>query len=463
MIRLFRVFVPASVVALLLSEVILITFCFVLATYMVLEVDPTVFLLYDGGLTRILLVVISILLGLHFQDLYSRFKVTSQVILAQQLCLVMGLAFLAQGVISYLNAELRLPIRIMLGGGFLTIVIIFSWRVFYSAFVLRVVGAQRILFVGNSPLIEEIQTHIEEHPELGLVSAGCIDDRSPEEEPRCHGKLLGPLKLLREIVDAVKPDRIIVGMKERRQRMPVDDLLELRLAGCIIEEAATAYENICGRISVAELRPAQLIFSGELGPRTKSVFFQTMFNLAFASVGTLLSFPLMLLSAAAVRFSSPGPILYRQKRVGQDGGTFMVYKFRSMYVDAEARTGAVWATKDDPRITPVGRVLRKLRLDELPQFFNVLRGEMSIVGPRPERPEFVQALSEQIPYYRQRHCVKPGITGWAQINYKYGDTQEDTIRKLEYDLYYIKNMSQSLDSYIIFHTVKTMLLSRGAQ
>jgi sugar transferase (PEP-CTERM system associated) len=324
-------------------------------------------------------------------------------------------------------------------------------------------GAQRILYVGNSPLLEEIQTHIEDHPELGLASAGCIDDHSPEDEPRCHGKLLGPLKLLREIVNAVKPNRIIVGMKERRQRMPVEDLLELRLAGCIIEEAATAYENICGRISVAELRPAQLIFSGELGPRTKSVFFQTVFNLAFASVGTLLSLPLMLLTAVAVRISSPGPILYRQKRVGQDGVTFTVYKFRSMYVDAEARTGAVWATKDDPRITPIGRVLRKLRLDELPQFFNVLRGEMSIVGPRPERPEFVQALSEQIPYYRQRHCVKPGITGWAQINYKYGDTREDTIRKLEYDLYYIKNMSQSLDGYIIFHTVKTMLLSRGAQ
>lgn len=463
MIRLFRVFVPASAVALLLSEVILITFCFLLATYVVLEVDPTVFLLYDNGLTRILLVVGSILLGLHFQDLYSRYKVTSRVMLAQQLCLVMGLAFLAQALISYLNADLRLPIRIMVGGGFLTIVTIFSWRILYSAFVARVVGAQRILFVGNSPLLEDIQAHIAEHPELGLVSAGCIDDRLPDEEPRCHGKLLGPLKLLREIVNAVKPDRIIVGMKERRQKMPVEDLLELRLAGYFIEEAATAYENICGRISVAELRPAQLIFSGELGPRTKSVLFQTIFNLTFALVGTVLSLPLMLISALAVKFSSPGPVLYRQKRVGQDGAVFTLYKFRSMYVDAEARTGAVWATKDDPRITPVGRILRKLRLDELPQFFNVLRGEMSIVGPRPERPEFVQALSEQIPYYRQRHCVKPGITGWAQINYKYGDSHEDTIRKLEYDLYYIKNMSQSLDSYIVFHTVKTMLLSRGAQ
>jgi lipopolysaccharide/colanic/teichoic acid biosynthesis glycosyltransferase len=141
----------------------------------------------------------------------------------------------------------------------------------------------------------------------------------------------------------------------------------------------------------------------------------------------------------------------------------MVYKFRSMRVDAEAETGAVWATKDDPRITPIGKFLRRVRLDELPQFFNVLRGDMSLVGPRPERPEFVKTLSEQIPYYRQRHCVKPGITGWAQINHKYGDRLEDAVIKLEYDFYYIKNISLSLDAYIIFHTLKTMVLSRGAQ
>jgi len=161
--------------------------------------------------------------------------------------------------------------------------------------------------------------------------------------------------------------------------------------------------------------------------------------------------------------TSPGPVLYRQVRVGMDGAPFTLYKFRSMRADAEAATGAVWASKDDPRVTPVGRFMRKTRIDELPQVLNVLRGEMSIVGPRPERPEFVEVLSEKIPYYRQRHCVRPGITGWAQINYKYGDTIEDTITKLEYDLYYIKNMAFSLDTYIIFHTAKAMLLSRGSQ
>jgi exopolysaccharide biosynthesis polyprenyl glycosylphosphotransferase len=243
----------------------------------------------------------------------------------------------------------------------------------------------------------------------------------------------------------------------------MNELLELRFAGNIIEEAATAYERVCGRVCIKDLRPSQLIYSGELGPRRESQFYQTISNLVFAAMGIVLALPFMLLTALAVRLSSPGPVLYRQTRVGMDGVPFTLYKFRSMRQNAEATTGAVWAAKDDPRVTPVGRVIRRIRFDELPQLFNVLKGEMSIVGPRPERPEFVKALSEQIPYYRQRHCVRPGITGWAQINYKYGDTLEDTITKLEFDLYYIKNMTMGLDAYVIFHTIKAMLLSRGAQ
>jgi lipopolysaccharide/colanic/teichoic acid biosynthesis glycosyltransferase len=164
-----------------------------------------------------------------------------------------------------------------------------------------------------------------------------------------------------------------------------------------------------------------------------------------------------------VKLTSTGPVIFRQRRVGKNDVPFVLYKFRSMYANAEAQSGAVWAKKDDPRITPIGKWLRKLRLDELPQLFNVLKGDMSIVGPRPERPEFVKELEQRIPYYRQRHCVKPGITGWAQINHKYGDTIEDTIRKLEYDLYYIKNLAPALDAFIMFHTAKVMLLSRGSQ
>jgi exopolysaccharide biosynthesis polyprenyl glycosylphosphotransferase len=243
----------------------------------------------------------------------------------------------------------------------------------------------------------------------------------------------------------------------------VERLLDLRLSGIYVEDVATTYETVFGRISIRDLRPSQLIFSAELGPSGKTMAFQSAFSFFLSLVGLILASPVMLIVAALVKLSSPGPILFRQQRVGLNGVPFTIYKFRSMQQDAEAKSGAIWAARDDPRVTWVGRWLRKLRLDELPQLFNVIRGEMSMVGPRPERPEFVAILQEKIPYYRQRHCVKPGITGWAQINYKYGETIEDSIAKLEYDLYYIKHLAWSLDVYIIFHTLKTMLFGRGAQ
>jgi sugar transferase (PEP-CTERM system associated) len=463
MIRLFKVFIPVGTLTLLLSEIVLLTSAFVLATYFSLEVDPSVFLLYEGGWVRIALVLLSILIGLHFHDLYTKFYVKSRIVLIQQLCLVMGVAFLTQGVIAYLNAGLRVPIRVMLVGSAIAVTAIYFWRIFFSTYALQVMGRDHLLLVGGSPLLEEIGKHVSEHPEAGMSIAGYVDDRHEPGSLLSGGKVLGPMSSLREIVKASQPHRLVIGMFERRNRMPVGELLELRFGGHIIEEVSTTYERVCGRVCLKEIRPSQLIFSGELGPRPQGLVVQRLFNVFIAIVGLIVSFPIMLLTALAVRLSSPGPVLYRQVRVGMDDALFTVYKFRSMRVNAEAGTGAVWAQKDDPRVTPVGRIIRKIRFDELPQLVNVLKGEMSMVGPRPERPEFVRALNEQIPYYRQRHCVRPGITGWAQINYKYGDTLEDTIVKLEYDLYYIKNMSMALDNYIIFHTLKAMLASRGAQ
>ena len=459
----FKVFIPVGTLTLLVSETLLVLSAFAIATYIDLDVDPTVFLLDDGGIYRISLVVLSILIGLYFHDLYSQFQVKSRIVLFQQLCLVMGIAFLLQGFVSYVLPALRVPIHVMIWGSAVAIVAIFTWRLFFSAIAINVVGRERLLLVGGSPLLEGIGQHIAEHPDLGLEVAGYVDDRHEAGELLAGAKWLGTTSSLREIVRATQPSRIVVGMFERRNRMPVSDLLELRFAGHIIEEVATTYERVCGRVALKEIRPSQLIFSGELGPQPANLLLQRALNTIVGVVGLVLAWPVMLLTALAVKLSSPGPILYRQQRVGLDGAPFTLYKFRSMRVDAEAATGAVWASKDDPRVTGVGRFIRRVRFDELPQLYNVLKGEMSMVGPRPERPEFVAALSEQIPYYQQRHCVRPGITGWAQINYKYGDTLEDVVKKLEYDLYYIKNMSLALDNYIIFHTLKAMLLTRGAQ
>jgi sugar transferase (PEP-CTERM system associated) len=463
MTRIFRVFVPATAVVLLISEILLIGSAFIIAVYMTLDVDPWVNLVYDGGLVHLIPVLVTILLGMYFNDLYSQFYVKSRIVLLQQLCLVMGGAFLVQGLLSYIVPDLRVSVHVMAWGSALAVVVIYFWRVLFSTFAIKVMGRDSLLMVGGSPLLEDIAAHLEEHPELGWEVAGYVDDSHQPGDILRRAKVLGGLPDLKEIVQATNPTRIVVGMTERRNRMPVADLLELRFSGCIIEEVATVFERLCGRVCLKELRPAQLIYSGELGPRPQNVVVQTVLNRIIAAVGLIVASPLMALTALAVKLSSPGPILYRQVRVGMDDVPFTVYKFRSMRLDAEADTGAVVASKDDPRVTRVGKIIRRLRFDELPQLYNTLKGDMSIVGPRPERPEFVRDLSQKIPYYRQRHCVRPGITGWAQINFKYGETLEDTMRKLEYDLYYIKNMSLSLDTYIIFHTVKTMLLSRGAQ
>jgi sugar transferase (PEP-CTERM system associated) len=463
MIRLFKVFIPVGTLTLLVSEIVLVTSSFLFAAYWFKEADPTVYLLYEGGLGCILPVVASLLIGLHFQDLYSKFKVTSRIALMQQLCMAVGFAFISQGLMAYANSNLRVEVSIMVAGSSIAVVTVFGWRLIFSSYAYHFMGHDRLLLVGGSPLLETIGAFIQKHPETGMEVAGYVDDMHEPGATLPGGAMLGPLPSLKETVRAVQPTRIVVGMFERRNRMPVADLLELRFGGNVIEEAATTYERICGRVCLKEIHPSQLIFSGELGPRPHNLTYQRISNAALAVVGIVLSSPIMLLTALAVRLTSRGGVLYRQVRVGLDGALFTVYKFRSMRVDAEAGTGAVWAKKDDPRVTGVGRIIRAIRFDELPQLFNVVKGEMSIVGPRPERPEFVRALSEQIPYYRQRHCVRPGITGWAQINYKYGDTMEDTITKLEYDMYYIKNMSMALDTYIIFHTVKAMLLSRGAQ
>ncbi|MBK9169310.1 MAG: sugar transferase [Bryobacterales bacterium] len=462
MIRLFQVFVPVGVLALVVSEFLIAAASFLFGTYLVLGIEFESYLLLEQGWLRIAIVVGSIMLSMHFVDLYPRYHVRSRSSLLQDLCQVIGLALLAQGLVSYALPPVRLGRGIMLVGSLVALASLFLWRLFYSSFVGDRMARQRLLFVGANPIVLEVAGHIAKQPHLGLSIAGYLLDQ-PATDELPGGPVLGSVNDVRRVAHEIQPARIVVGLSERRNRMPVNDLLDLRLAGFSIEEAGTTYEMVSGRVCTKELRPSHLIFSGALAPRQGQISLQQTINLVVSLTGTALALPVMALVAVAVRVTSPGPVLFRQTRVGLNGRNFTLYKFRSMRADAEAETGAVWASRNDPRVTPIGRWLRILRLDELPQFFNVLRGDMSLVGPRPERPEFVETLSELIPFYRQRLAVKPGITGWAQINYKYGDTVEDTIHKLEYDLYYIKNISPSLDAYIIFQTLKTIVLSRGAQ
>jgi exopolysaccharide biosynthesis polyprenyl glycosylphosphotransferase len=237
----------------------------------------------------------------------------------------------------------------------------------------------------------------------------------------------------------------------------------MKLDGVTFDHLPSVYEEYTGKIAVENLRPSWLIFSEGFAAGRALGLTKRALDVGISSAGILLGWPLFLLLALVVRLTSTGPVFYQQQRVGLRGRVFTVHKFRTMREDAEAETGPVWAAKDgDPRVTPVGRLLRRSRLDELPQLWNVLIGEMSFVGPRPERPEFVTELTKVIPYYGQRHIVRPGLTGWAQVRYTYGASQEDALQKLQFDLYYIKKLSLSLDLYIMFETVKTVLLRKGA-
>jgi sugar transferase (PEP-CTERM system associated) len=251
-------------------------------------------------------------------------------------------------------------------------------------------------------------------------------------------------------------------MENRRGSMPVRELLDLRLRGVIIEDASFLMERLLGKLSLDGLNPSTLIFTHGFNVKATEQLLRRLVSIAVSFIGLVLCLPFIPILILVVRFSSPGPIFFYQTRVGLRGRPFSVIKFRTMRQDAE-KNGAVWATKNDARVTRVGRFMRKTRLDEIPQLWNVLKGDMGFVGPRPERPEFVQMLNREIPYYELRHIIRPGLTGWAQVRYQYGATIEETRYKLEYDLYYVKHMSVGLDLLIMFETVKTILLRRGAQ
>jgi sugar transferase (PEP-CTERM system associated) len=257
-------------------------------------------------------------------------------------------------------------------------------------------------------------------------------------------------------------DRVIVAMEDRRGSMPTRELLDLRLRGVVIEDASVLMERLLGRLPLDGLNPSALIFTDGFNVKASQQIVRRLVSITASFIGLAICLPFIPFIILAVRLSSPGPIFFRQTRVGLRGRPFSVLKFRTMRQDAEAQ-GAVWATKNDPRVTSLGRFMRKTRLDEIPQLWNVLRGEMGFVGPRPERPEFVQWLSSEIPFYELRHIIRPGITGWAQVRYQYGASLEETKQKLEYDLYYIKHLSLGLDLLIMFETIKTIILRRGAQ
>jgi sugar transferase (PEP-CTERM system associated) len=274
--------------------------------------------------------------------------------------------------------------------------------------------------------------------------------------------IIGDFSQIFSICKTAKIDRIIVALDERRGKLPIEQLLRCRLKGIRVDEGMRFTEELLGKLSVENLYPSTLIFSDGFKGSFLFKRAKRYLDIFWAVVGMIMAFPIGLIIAGAIKYDSTGPIFYEQERVGKDGRPFKLKKFRSMRMDAE-KNGPVWAMTEDNRVTRVGRIIRKLRLDEIPQMVNVLKGEMSFVGPRPERPFFVKKLEREVPYYFHRHSVKPGITGWAQLCYPYGATMEDALEKLKYDLYYIKNISLFFDLTIILETIKVVIWGRGAR
>jgi sugar transferase (PEP-CTERM system associated) len=276
--------------------------------------------------------------------------------------------------------------------------------------------------------------------------------------------LLGSANNLEEVIKNEKINRVVIAVRERRGTFPTETLLRMSLAGNInIEECTSFFERITGKVHIDMLRPSWLIFAGRGRDTRIGQVFRELVHRSLALVGLVLSLPIAVLTAILIKIESKGPIFYKQERLGKNGKIFHVIKFRSMQIDAEADGLPVWAADDDGRATRVGRIIRKIRVDEIPQFWNIIKGEMSFVGPRPERPHFVAQLAAEIPYYKHRHLVAPGLTGWAQIKYPYGASIEDARQKLQYELYYIKNQSLTLDLIIVFETIKTVLFGRGGR
>jgi sugar transferase (PEP-CTERM system associated) len=274
--------------------------------------------------------------------------------------------------------------------------------------------------------------------------------------------VIGDFSQISSICRNAQVDRIVVALDERRGKLPVDQLLDCRLKGVRVEEGASFSEYITGKLMVENLRPSSLIFADGFKRSQIIKRLKRYFDVGAALMTMAIFSPLALIISIAIFLESKTPIVYRQERVGRDGRVFNLLKFRSMQVNAEAGN-PVWAEVNDPRVTRVGKVIRKLRLDEIPQVINVLRGEMSFVGPRPERPFFTEELIKEIPFYSLRHSVKPGITGWAQICYPYGASKEDALEKLKYDLYYVKHMSALMDITILVETVKIVLFGNGSR
>lgn len=429
MIRLFNVsFAPATFI-LLLFETLVLFGAFILATLAVGDLDPIDYLLYDSGLLATALVVASFLLGLYFHDLYAEIRVKSRVLLLQQLCMVTGVAFLAEGLISSLDSDLRVSVRIMVVGTVIAVPVIFLWRLLFGNLAGQMLPQTRLVLIGHSPTLTQLQQWIEAQPDTGLAIEGTAE--TPNE-----------LEALQGIVRTQQPPQLVFGASHKLDPKLAQEVVELRLAGYDVETAATTYERASSRVSIYGLRPDQLIYSSDFARLARRSIYLLGLSTVIAGICFVVTTPLLMLTALSLWAVNRGLGIWRRESlVGLNGRIFQGYCF---HVDGNGM---------------VARMVRRFRLDRLPQLLNVLKGEMAIVGPRAGRPEYQQAIERYIPFYRERYSVRPGMTGWAQVQVYAKANGADVMAQLEYDLYYVKHMSFGLNTLILLYTIKSLLMT----
>jgi sugar transferase (PEP-CTERM system associated) len=440
------------------GEALIICCSFLLALRIRLGEDSLLVLQYENGVYKILGVAAAGIVCMHYFDLYDPQRLPSSGETYFRLLVVLGLLSFVLAAVGYFLPDFLIGRGVFVTGLSILAFSLLGWRSAYAWFIRQPYLRERVYVLGTGERAQRLVEVLRARQELGMEVVGwtgAVGNGSLTREALA-GAVVG-LRKRRGV------DRVIVAMSDRRGMMPVRELLDLRLDGIMVEEASALLEKVSGKIEVDELSPSWLIFSEGFRLNPTFLFVRRLISIFVSLICLIVVSPLLPLIALAIKLTSSGPALYRQKRVGRYGVVFDCYKFRTMRADAEAQDGPTWAGDGDPRITPVGRFLRRTRLDEIPQLWNVLRGDMGFVGPRPERPEFVEWLSREIPYYHLRHIIRPGLTGWAQVRYQYGASLEESKEKLRYDLYYIKNISLSLDLLILLQTTKIALLGRGSR
>jgi sugar transferase (PEP-CTERM system associated) len=467
MIRIFSQYVSPKSLLLIGVETVLIALSLLLAVrlhFLNQAVEFTNYVRWPDFTLQILVVTVVLQICFYYSNLYDLSVLRQHYQLIICLTESLGAACLVLGVMYYVFPGLLLAHGIFFDGVSLVAISTLANRLALEHTWRFASRKEHILVIGTGELAVTVAREFSRRDDLNIELAGFVETTESHGNKQLFGRpILGSAEQLDALVAAHRITRIVVALEDHRGILPVRALVRLRVQGIRIEDAHSTISALDGRIWLSAVKPSWFVFSDGFHRSRITMLVKRVGDVAFSVIGLLVSLPIMLPLALAIRLESPGPVIFRQSRVGLGGKTFELLKFRSMRADAEQGIGAQWAQVNDPRVTRLGKYLRKFRLDELPQFINIIRGEMGFVGPRPERPVFVDQLRQKISYYDERHSVRPGLTGWAQVQYPYGASEEDAARKLEYDLFYLKNMSIFFDCAIILQTIRLVCKGHGAR